>query len=62
MNSERPSCPIVVDSMRNETFECYSALSERFVVIFGGKITFISGVGPWNYKPDQVRAHIGVFR
>ncbi|OBS76681.1 hypothetical protein A6R68_16863, partial [Neotoma lepida] len=41
-----PQCPVVVDTMQNQSSQLYAALPER---LYGKP-------GPWNYNPEEVRA------
>lgn len=52
---EDPLCPVVVDEMSNITASKYGALPERLYVLQGGKVIYQGGIGPWGYKPEEVR-------
>lgn len=52
---EDPPCPVVVDEMNNITASKYGALPERLYVIQSGKVIYQGGIGPWGYKPEEVR-------
>uniref|UniRef100_A0A4X2KI99 Iodothyronine deiodinase n=2 Tax=Vombatus ursinus TaxID=29139 RepID=A0A4X2KI99_VOMUR len=57
----KPLCPIVLDTMDNQTSKKYAALPERFYVLLEGKILFKGDPGPWNYHPEEVRAVLEKF-
>ncbi|CAH2311192.1 type I iodothyronine deiodinase isoform X2 [Pelobates cultripes] len=52
---ESPSCPVVLDSMKNLCSAKYAALPERLYILQEGKITYKGQMGPWGYKPEEVR-------
>ncbi|KAB1269125.1 Type I iodothyronine deiodinase [Camelus dromedarius] len=52
-----PQCPVVVDTMKNQSSQLYAALPERLYVLQEGRILYKVGKpGPWNYHPEEVRA------
>ncbi|PNJ53981.1 DIO1 isoform 14 [Pongo abelii] len=51
-----PQCPVVVDTMQNQSSQLYAALPERLYVIQEGRILYKGKSGPWNYNPEEVRA------
>ncbi|KAM8955268.1 type I iodothyronine deiodinase isoform 2-T2 [Lycaon pictus] len=51
-----PPCPVVVDTMRNQSSQFYAALPERLFVLQEGRILYKGKPGPWNYHPEEVRA------
>ncbi|NXD32456.1 IOD1 deiodinase, partial [Spelaeornis formosus] len=51
-----PQCPVVVDTMQNQSSQLYAALPERLYVIQEGRICYKGKAGPWNYNPEEVRA------
>ncbi|XP_039094942.1 type I iodothyronine deiodinase isoform X2 [Hyaena hyaena] len=51
-----PQCPVVVDTMRNQSSRLYAALPERLYVLQEGRILYKGKPGPWNYHPEEVRA------
>ncbi|XP_034508896.1 type I iodothyronine deiodinase-like [Ailuropoda melanoleuca] len=51
-----PRCPVVVDTMENESNWRYAALPERLYVLREGRILYKGKSGPWNYHPEEVRA------
>lgn len=51
-----PQCPVVVDTMQNQSSQQYAALPERLYVLQGGRILYKGKPGPWNYNPEEVRA------
>ncbi len=49
--------PLAVDTMDNAADETFGAWPERLYVIGeDGKIVYQGGLGPWDYKPEEVRA------
>uniref|UniRef100_A0A2K6RZQ8 Iodothyronine deiodinase n=1 Tax=Saimiri boliviensis boliviensis TaxID=39432 RepID=A0A2K6RZQ8_SAIBB len=50
-----PQCPVVVDTMQNQSSELYAALPERLYIIQEGRILYKGKSGPWNYNPEEVR-------
>uniref|UniRef100_A0A8C3X5B1 Iodothyronine deiodinase n=1 Tax=Catagonus wagneri TaxID=51154 RepID=A0A8C3X5B1_9CETA len=51
-----PQCPVVVDTMKNQSSQLYAALPERLYVLQAGRILYKGKPGPWNYHPEEVRA------
>ncbi|KAI2517208.1 iodothyronine deiodinase 1 [Homo sapiens] len=51
-----PQCPVVVDTMQNQSSQLYAALPERLYIIQEGRILYKGKSGPWNYNPEEVRA------
>uniref|UniRef100_A0A8C5V223 Iodothyronine deiodinase n=1 Tax=Microcebus murinus TaxID=30608 RepID=A0A8C5V223_MICMU len=51
-----PQCPVVVDTMQNQSCRLYAALPERLYVLQEGRILYKGKPGPWNYHPEEVRA------
>nr|XP_014336239.1 PREDICTED: type I iodothyronine deiodinase isoform X2 [Bos mutus] len=51
-----PPCPVVVDTMTNQSSSCYAALPERLYVLQEGRVLYKGKPGPWNYHPEEVRA------
>lgn len=51
-----PQCPVVVDTMQNQSSQHYAALPERLYVLQQGRILYKGQPGPWNYDPEEVRA------
>uniref|UniRef100_A0A2K6FJT0 Iodothyronine deiodinase n=1 Tax=Propithecus coquereli TaxID=379532 RepID=A0A2K6FJT0_PROCO len=51
-----PQCPVVVDTMQNQSSQLYAALPERLYVLQEGRILYKGKYGPWNYHPEEVRA------
>ncbi|KAK2506118.1 hypothetical protein MC885_001430 [Smutsia gigantea] len=51
-----PQCPVVVDTMKNQSSQQYAALPERLYVLQEGRILYKGKPGPWNYQPEEVRA------
>lgn len=54
--ARNPACPVVVDTMRNQSSQLYAALPERLYVVHEGRICYKGKPGPWNYNPEEVRA------
>nr|KAF6444244.1 hypothetical protein HJG59_008549 [Molossus molossus] len=52
----RPQCPVVVDTMKNQSSQLYAALPDRLYVLQEGRILYKGKPGPWNYHPEEVRA------
>ncbi|KAK7798637.1 hypothetical protein U0070_002728, partial [Myodes glareolus] len=50
-----PQCPVVVDTMQNQSSQLYAALPERLYVVQEGRICYKGKPGPWNYNPEEVR-------
>jgi type I thyroxine 5'-deiodinase len=49
--------PFGVDDMSNAANDAYVAWPERFYIVDeSGHIAYRGGMGPFNYKPDEVRA------
>uniref|UniRef100_H0VCZ4 Iodothyronine deiodinase n=1 Tax=Cavia porcellus TaxID=10141 RepID=H0VCZ4_CAVPO len=53
--AKSPQCPVVVDTMQNESSQLYAALPERLYVLQEGRILYKGKSGPWNYNPEEVR-------
>ncbi|XP_037683100.1 type I iodothyronine deiodinase isoform X2 [Choloepus didactylus] len=51
-----PQCPVVVDTMQNQSSQLYAALPERLYVLQEGRILYKGKPGPWDYHPEEVRA------
>lgn len=47
--------PLAIDNEKNEASELYSAWPERLYVIEKGKIAYKGGVGPFFYRPKEIR-------
>ena len=48
--------PVLVDFMDNSCNKNYGAAPERLYIILNGKIEYIGGLGPFDYKLDEVEA------
>ena len=49
--------PFGIDDMSNAANDAYAAWPERLYVIEpDGRITYRGGLGPFDYKPEEVRA------
>ncbi|XP_008580082.1 PREDICTED: type I iodothyronine deiodinase [Galeopterus variegatus] len=53
--ARNPQCPVVVDTMQNQSSQHYAALPERLYVLQEGRILYKGKSGPWNYNPEEVR-------
>lgn len=53
-----PKMPIVMDTMANDLDKAYSALPERLYVIKNGKVIYVGGMGPFDYKPQDLKKWI----
>ncbi|GCB76503.1 hypothetical protein scyTo_0015503, partial [Scyliorhinus torazame] len=53
--SEEPPCPVVVDTMDNVTSAKYAAMPERLYVVLNDRVIYKGEMGPWGYKPEEVR-------
>ncbi len=47
-------CPILVDYMDDKANKAYGAYPERLYIVLNGKIVYIGGMGPMDYKIDEV--------
>jgi len=47
-------CPIMVDPMDDRANHAFAALPERIYVIFDGRIAYQGGLGPFDYKIEEV--------
>lgn len=45
---------LVVESMENAAVDLYAALPERLVIILDGIVVYKGGLGPMNYRPEDV--------
>jgi type I thyroxine 5'-deiodinase len=46
--------PIAIDLMINECEKTYSAFPERLYIVQDGKVVYVGGVGPFDYKVCEV--------
>jgi hypothetical protein len=51
----RLPCPLVIDPMDNNSTYAYAAASERLYIIQNGYCTFKGGIGPEDFRIDDVR-------
>ncbi|XP_037356460.1 type I iodothyronine deiodinase isoform X2 [Talpa occidentalis] len=51
-----PQCPVVVDTMKNQSSQLYAALPKRLYILQEGRILYKGEPGPWNYRPEEIRA------
>ena len=50
--------PTLVDDIRNTVNACYAAWPARIYVIeTDGRIAYKSGIGPFHFRPDELRAY-----
>ena len=49
-----PKMDVVMDTMSDSLNNAYSALPERLYVIQNGKITYVGGMGPFDYNPQDL--------
>ena len=51
--------PTLLDNMSNEVALAYSAMPERlFLIDAEGRINWRSGMGPWNFDPNELEQAI----
>lgn len=50
-------CPLLVDTIDNETSLSYAAMPIRLYVIENGRVTYAGGPGPINYNLSEVRSY-----
>ena len=48
------TCPLLVDFMDDKANKAYGALPERLYILLNGKIVYMGGQGPMDYKIDEV--------
>ena len=53
-DGEEFPCPVVVDTMDNATNYAYGALPERLYIIKDGKVAYVGGEGPFDYRPKEM--------
>merc|ERR1712156_1243861 len=56
------NCPILVDFMDDKANRSYGALPERLYIILNGKIVYMGGVGPMDYKVNEVEEWLQNFK
>lgn len=49
-----PTMPIVMDTMKDDLEKAYKAWPERLYIIKDGKLQYVGGVGPFDYKIEEV--------
>lgn len=55
--------PLAVDTMADEANKSYAAWPERLYIISpDGTVAYKGGIGPFKYKPEEVRAWLEVRR
>ena len=55
-----PQCPVVVDTMKNQSSSCYAALPERLYVLQEGRILYKVGTCGRGPREGRVRAERGL--
>ena len=56
VNALKLKCSILVDDMNDTVNMAYTAMPERLAVVDkNGKMAYISGQGPWGFKPDEFK-------
>ncbi|KAF6727441.1 Type I iodothyronine deiodinase [Oryzias melastigma] len=53
-----PLCPVVVDEMSNAAAIQYGSHPERLYVLQAGRVVYKGGMGPWGYRPQEVRSFL----
>jgi len=48
------TCPLLVDFMDDKANKAYGALPERLYILLNGKIVYMGGQGPMDYKIEEV--------
>ena len=48
------TCPLLVDFMDDKANKAYGALPERLYILLNGKIVYMGGQGPMDYKINEV--------
>lgn len=62
MNQRVPGCPVVVDTMDNDSNAAYGAYFERLYIIQEGKVIYQGGRGPEGYKIFELRNWLNQYR
>lgn len=52
------SCPIMVDPMDDRANKAFAALPERIYVVLDGRIAYQGGLGPFDYKIEEVEKYL----
>jgi len=52
--SSLEGCPIMVDPMDDHANHAFAALPERIYVVLDGRIAYQGGLGPFDYKIEEV--------
>ena len=55
---EEPPGPLLVDTMSDEAQTKFSALPERLYIIREGRVVYQGGIGPFDYKVEEVEAFL----
>jgi len=48
--------PMLIDSIDNKFEQAYFAWPERFYILLNGKFVYYGEMGPYGYKPDEIKA------
>jgi len=51
-------CPIMVDPMDDRANKAFAALPERIYVVLDGRIAYQGGLGPFDYKIEEVEKYL----
>jgi len=51
-------CPIMVDPMDDRANKAFAALPERIYVVLDGRIAYQGGLGPFDYKIEEVENYL----
>ena len=57
-----PPAPVLVDSMKNEALLDYGALPERLYIVQDGRVVYEGGLGPMDYKLEEVQLWLEEWR
>ena len=56
-------CPLLVDTLSNETNDFFSAIPEKLIIIDAeGKLSYVGAMGPQGYKVEDVNDWLECFR
>lgn len=53
--------PFLIDNMKDEASKSYGAHPERLYIILNGKIVYQGGLGPMDYRPEEVNDWLEVY-
>ena len=55
----RYGIPTIVDEMDDRVMKAYAAWPDRlYLVDFDGKVAYAGGIGPWGFKPSELKRAI----